>query len=93
MLQQQKTDVKALCKKQTTIGIARGGKGVMTPPKFLENTVILFFERRFSKQNSVILLKSNILLPQKFLGWLHHCKRHFQQWRTSGLPRLGTISV
>jgi len=35
-------------------------------PKFLENTVILCFERRFSKQNSVISLKSNILAPQNF---------------------------
>jgi len=27
---------------------------------------------RFSKQNNVIRLKSNILAPQKFLGWLRH---------------------
>jgi len=40
-------------------------KGIM-PPKFLENIVILCFERRFSKQNSGIRLKSNILAPQKF---------------------------
>jgi len=33
------------------------------PPKFLENMVILCFERRFSKQNSVIHLKSSILPP------------------------------
>jgi len=32
------------------------------PPKFLENIVILFFERRFCKQNSVIRLKLNILV-------------------------------
>jgi len=30
-------------------------------PKFLENIVILCFERRFSKQNSVFRLKLNIL--------------------------------
>jgi len=36
------------------------------PPKFLENIVILFFERRFSKQNSVIHLQSNILAPPNF---------------------------
>ena len=42
-----------------------GGKGTMAPPKFLEN-VILCFERRFSKQNSVIRLKSNILALQIF---------------------------
>ena len=43
------------------------------PPKFLENIVILCFERRFSKQNSVIRLKSNIVPPKKFLGWLRQC--------------------
>ena len=42
-----------------------GPKGPCTP-KFLENIVILCFERRFSKQNSVIRLKSNILPPQFF---------------------------
>jgi len=40
-----------------TIGIARGGPEGPWPPKFLENIVILCFERRFSKQNSVIRLK------------------------------------
>jgi len=49
-------------------------KGVI-PPTFLENIVILCFERRFSKQNSVISLKSNVLPRQKFLGWLCHCAR------------------
>ena len=43
----------------------RGAKGAM-PPRCLENIVILCFERRFSKQNSVIRLKSNILPPPKF---------------------------
>jgi len=38
------------------------------PPKFLENIAILCFERRFSKQNSVIRLKQNILAAPKFLG-------------------------
>jgi len=38
----------------------------MPTPKFLENIVILCFERRFPKQNSVISLKSNILAPQIF---------------------------
>jgi len=37
-------------------------KGAMPPPKFVENIVILCFERRFSKQNSVIRLKLNILV-------------------------------
>jgi len=36
-------------------------------PKFLENMVILCFERRFFKQNRVIRLKSNILAPLMFL--------------------------
>ena len=57
----------------STIGVARGGaKGVMPLPKFLENIVILCFERRFSKQNSVLHLESNILPPPQFLGWLRH---------------------
>jgi len=46
-------------------------------PKFLKHIVILYFESSFSKQNSVIRLKSDILAPQiflplKFLGWLRH---------------------
>ena len=45
--------------------IAREGQRGHGPPKFLENVVILCFER-FSKQNSVIRLKSNILPPQNF---------------------------
>ena len=45
--------------------IGGGVKGAM-PPKFLENIVILCFERRFSKQNSVIRLKSDILHPPNF---------------------------
>jgi len=43
----------------------------MPPKKFLENIVILCFERRFSKQNSVIRLKSKIC-PPNFLDWLCH---------------------
>jgi len=35
-------------------------------PKFLENLVILCFERRYPKQNIVIHLKSNILVPPNF---------------------------
>jgi len=38
----------------------------MPPPRFLENIVILCFKRRFSKQNSVIRLKSNILALPNF---------------------------
>jgi len=45
-----------------SIGAARRGKGAMPLPKFLENIVILCFERHFSKQNSVIRLKLSILV-------------------------------
>jgi len=38
----------------------------MATPKFLENIAILCFERRFSKQNSVIRLESNILASPNF---------------------------
>jgi len=38
----------------------------MAAPKSLEHIVILCFESRYPKQNSVIRLKSNILAPQKF---------------------------
>jgi len=57
------------------IGLARGGKRATPPKKILENIVILCFEKRFSKQNSVIRLKSSILAPPKFLGWLRHWVR------------------
>jgi len=40
----------------------------MAPSKFLENIVILPFQWRFSKQNGVIRLKSNILAPPKMFG-------------------------
>jgi len=40
----------------------------MAPSKYLQNIFILCFERRFSKQNSVICLKSDILAPPKFFG-------------------------
>jgi len=39
----------------------------MPAPKYLENIVILCFERRLSKQNSVIRVKSNILALPNFL--------------------------
>jgi len=49
------------------------------PPKFLKHIVILFFQRRCPKQNSVICIKSSIfapaifLAPPKFLDWLLYC--------------------
>ena len=48
----------------------RSQRGPKEPPEFLENITILCFEKRFSNQNSVIRLKSNILAPSKLLGWL-----------------------
>ena len=45
-----------------------GPKEPCPPPQFLENIVILCFERRFSKQNSAIRLKSSILAHPKFFG-------------------------
>jgi len=45
---------------------SQGGQKRPCPPKFLENIVIFCFERRCSRQNSVIRLKSNILAPSKF---------------------------
>ena len=48
----------------------RSQRGAIARPKFLENIVILCFERRFSKQISVIRVKSNILAPPKFFGSL-----------------------
>jgi len=49
----------------------------------------LCFERRFSEQNSVIRLKSNILAPQKFLGWLRHCFHLFNRVRAENKYGLG----
>ena len=48
------------------IGVDRGRPKGPCPPKFLENIVILCFETRFSKQNSTIRLKWNILVPPNF---------------------------
>jgi len=47
------------------IGVARGGPKGPCPPKFLKRIVILYFQRRFSKQNRIILLKSDILASPK----------------------------
>jgi len=45
-----------------------GQRGHGPFPKFLEYIVILCFERRFAKQNSIIRLKSNILPRPKIFG-------------------------
>ena len=38
----------------------------MPPPQFVEHMVILYFERRYPKQNSFIRLKSDLLPPNVF---------------------------
>jgi len=38
-----------------------------------EYLVILCFDRRYTKQNNVTRLESNILAHPKILGWLRHC--------------------
>ena len=48
------------------IGVASGGPKGPCPPKIFRTYSHLYFERRFSKQNSVIRLKSNILPPKIF---------------------------
>jgi len=45
---------------------SQGGKGAMVLPRFFKNIVILCLRSAFSKQNSVIRLKSNICPPQNF---------------------------
>jgi len=76
--------------------IQEGQRGY-APPKFLENIDILCIERRFSKQNSVIRLKSNILASKFFappnfwagyatgvgLSWLTKCLT-WTFWLTGG---------
>jgi len=61
-LERQGLSLNLLSKLVMPVGVDRGAKGP-SPPKFLEHIVILYFERRFSKQNSVIRLKSDILAP------------------------------
>jgi len=55
----------------------------------MENIVVLCFERRCSKQNTVIRLKSSILAPPpKFLGWLRHCYGQKQPNQVFGIVLL-----
>jgi len=51
--------------RSSLIRVARGAGG--HAPQFLDHSVILFFEKQYLKQNSVIRLKSNIFLPQNVL--------------------------
>jgi len=67
------------------IGVARGPKGAMALAKFLEYRVILCFERRYPKQNTVVNLKSKVFAPKVFgspkfwsgyaTAWKGICKR------------------
>jgi len=61
------------------IDVARGGMA----PKFLACLVVLCFERRCFKENTVARLKSKYLALQKILGWLRYCflmERCFYVW-------------
>jgi len=51
-----------------------GGPKTPSHPKFLENIVILCFERRFSKQNSVIRQHGFAIQFSKSFG--NHSRRH-----------------
>jgi len=53
-------------------GPAKNLRGAMAPQNFKAYTH-LCFGRRYHNQNNVIRLKSNILAPTKFLGWLRCC--------------------
>jgi len=46
------------------------------PPKFLENKVILCFERRYPKQNSVFRRELNIFAPTNFCAGYAILSRH-----------------
>ena len=61
-----------------TTGLHKRSQGwvqrATAPSKFSKHIVILCFERRYPKQNSGIYLKSDILAPPKYLGWLRYCR-------------------
>jgi len=71
-----------------SIGVARGCQTAMHPPKFVENIVILCFERRFSKQNSVIRLKLNILVytAENCLYIFYFCGLRGGPWHSGHPP-------
>ena len=57
------------------ICVARGDHG--TAPQILAYLILLYFERRYPKWNTVIRLKSNILSRPKILGWVCHWPKSF----------------
>jgi len=50
--------------------------GRLSPSTFVSYLVILFFERRYPKQNTVAHLKANIFPAKKTVGFLRHCSTH-----------------
>ena len=73
---------------------SQGGPKEPCPPKFLENIVILCFEKRFSKQNSVIHLKSSILAPPKFFPknfWAGYATAPKQSFSLTTRPPAGVL--
>jgi len=49
-----------------TLSVTRGGHA----PQTFQKIVSLCFERQYTKQNSVICLRLNILVSPKIWGWL-----------------------
>jgi len=62
-----------------TMGVARGIKGAMNPTRFVAYLLVLCFERRYLKQNTVARLKSSILPPPNvwadYATGVWHCIR------------------
>ena len=59
-------------KRLRNIGLAKGGQRGHGSPKIFRKCSHFVLQVAFFVQNSVIRLKSNILPPQKFLGWPRH---------------------
>jgi len=66
----------------------------MAPSEFLEHIVILCFERRYPKQNSVIRLKSNILAPSNLFASPPKFRAgHATEYKADQLPAILTCSL
>jgi len=59
----------------------------MVPPEFRAHLVVLCFDRRCLKQNTVARLESKYLAAPKILGWLRYCLRAFIE--QGSLTRVG----
>ena len=55
----------------SAIGVARGAKRAIFP-QFLEHTVILCFERRFSNKIGLFAWNQTFCPPPHFWTWLRH---------------------